>query len=151
MEKESPGKFRFTVAGAERGTNGFSFVNFTGEINEEQKLRDLYAAHDILLLTSSREGFPMVIMEAMAAGLAVIATPVGDIPNRVNGENGVVISSAEEDHVIPQMVSELRRITSSEELLLAIKQEAKNYARENFSEEKFREAYRNLLGLDQAQ
>jgi len=47
---------------------------------------------DAFILSSKREGFPMSILEAMAAGLPVIATNVGGIPEIVkDGENGILI------------------------------------------------------------
>ena len=39
------------------------------------------ACSDVLVLTSYDEGLPLVILEALANGLAVICTPVGEIPS----------------------------------------------------------------------
>ena len=47
------------------------------------KMHDLFAASDVLVLPSRNEGLPMVIVEAMASGLAVISTPVGSISDAV--------------------------------------------------------------------
>lgn len=39
---------------------------------------------DVLLISSRTEGMPMAMLEAMAAGLAVVSTPVGQIPQIIN-------------------------------------------------------------------
>ncbi len=54
---------------------------------------NLYDASDVLLLPSYAEGFPNVVIEAMARGLPVIATSIGAIPDTLtDGRNGVVIA-----------------------------------------------------------
>ena len=51
-------------------------------------------ACDLLVLNSTHEGFPHVLLEAMYAGLPVVATAVGGTPELVrDGENGLLISS----------------------------------------------------------
>ena len=50
----------------------------------------LLAESHCLLIPSYWEGMPLVLLEAAAAGIPVIATPVGNIPSIVNSENGYI-------------------------------------------------------------
>lgn len=54
-------------------------VRFAGSIPRSQVLRELSEA-DVFALASRAEGMPRALLEAMAAGLPCVATPVGDIP-----------------------------------------------------------------------
>jgi teichuronic acid biosynthesis glycosyltransferase TuaC len=49
------------------------------------------SAADALILTSQAEGSPNVIKEAMAAELPAVATPVGDVPERMRGVPGCYV------------------------------------------------------------
>jgi glycosyltransferase involved in cell wall biosynthesis len=48
----------------------------------------LYGAMDLLVLPSSVEAFPMVLIEAMACEVPVVGTPVGDVPRIITPETG---------------------------------------------------------------
>lgn len=57
-------------------------VRFLGAL-PQQELAAWYAAADMLLLASEREGWPNVLLECMACGTPVVATAVGGIPEIV--------------------------------------------------------------------
>ena len=59
-------------------------VSLLGEF-PPQRLANLYRALDVLLLTSSREGRPNVVLEAFASGTPVVATPAGGTPELFEG------------------------------------------------------------------
>lgn len=56
-------------------------------------VRPFYKQSDVFVLSSVAEGTPMTILEAMASGLAIIATNVGGIPQLVNSHNGWLVES----------------------------------------------------------
>jgi glycosyltransferase involved in cell wall biosynthesis len=63
-------------------------VVFTGQ---QEHVLPYLCAMDVFLLTSLREQMPMTILEAMAVGVPVIATRVGEIPHIIDdGINGFV-------------------------------------------------------------
>ncbi|PCJ27276.1 MAG: hypothetical protein COA96_03575 [SAR86 cluster bacterium] len=70
-------------------TIGKDVITFFGEKSD---LDEIYECIDVLVVASSSEGLSMVIIEAMARGIPVIATEVGGNPSLVyDGITGILI------------------------------------------------------------
>ena len=74
-------------------------VNFVGFVQDDQ-LRYLYETSSIFVFTSQNESFGVVLLEAMTAGLAVIATNVSALPEVV-GDAALLVN--------PDNPAEIRR------------------------------------------
>ena len=62
------------------------------------RVAELIATADILVLPSFIENLPLSIIEAMASGVAVVATPVGAVPDIVrDGETGLLVPVGDVD------------------------------------------------------
>ncbi len=65
-------------------------VSFLGVLDRQTRLPDLYANCDAFLFASVTETLGLVVLEAMASGLPVIATPAGGVVDHLrDGENGL--------------------------------------------------------------
>jgi len=69
-------------------------VEFTGYISSEDKIKRFKEAHIFAFPTYHGEGFPTVILEAMAAGMSVVTTPIAGLVNAIeNGNEGYIIQT----------------------------------------------------------
>ena len=81
---------QFVAVGA--GTNKIAAPSNLTALGIRHDMPNLYRAADLMLSTSIfGEGFPNVIAEAMACGVPVVATDVGD-SRRIVGDSGIIVS-----------------------------------------------------------
>lgn len=96
----------------------------------------------ILVLPSFTEGLPNIMLEAMACGTPVLATPVGAIPDVIkDGETGFLLRSNDPKHIAERIIELLNK----PELLEKVSVNAYNFVRGNFSYEKTLESWRRIF------
>lgn len=78
-------------------------IVFHGYIKNREKEK-LYRKADILILPSYAEGMPIVIMEALHFGCAIISTNIGAIPEIIRDGNGILISPGSIDELVNAIV-----------------------------------------------
>ena len=144
LESMASGKFRFTVAGAELRP-GYPHVVFKGIIRDPDAMSAVYADHDVFVLTSTREGHCLVVTEAMANGLVVVSTPVGDVPGRVDGSTGFLTSTIKDATVLKETVDAVIFVENDHLLMRRLKEAAIARIRKDYDPEEFRRVYRALL------
>lgn len=78
-------------------------------LGDRSDARRLVAAFDVAVLTSLSEGLPNTVMEAMSAGVPVIATAVGGTTELIdNGETGFLIPPADAQALAERLLFVLR-------------------------------------------
>lgn len=76
-------------------------------VTSESEMSAHYRCHDIFLMPSLSEGSPLSLLEAMSAGLAVVAARVGGIPDLVRHEEHGLLFDVSRDEDGAAMVCQL--------------------------------------------
>lgn len=95
-------------------------------------VHNYYAIADILVLPSHSEGSPNVLLEAMSAGLPVVATSVGGVPEiAISGTNALLVAPGDSQSFAQAM----RLVLTDGELAERLGQAAATHVKKNFSPE----------------
>jgi glycosyltransferase involved in cell wall biosynthesis len=96
---------------------------------------------DVFALPSRFEGFPLVLLEAMLAGLPTVATDVGSVAESVvDGETGVIVAPDDSR----ALASALQRLLDDEELRTKMGDRGRERARRWFTAETMAGSYELL-------
>ena len=130
----------YRATAAELGIDGF--VKFSGW-SDQQQVSKLMAQADVLVLPSYDEGLPLVILEALANGVAVVCTPVGEIPAILtNGVNACFVQPGD----ISGIAEGLQRVLKNPIFRQSLEENGRKLYEEKFSFHRF---FANLARIHQ--
>jgi glycosyltransferase involved in cell wall biosynthesis len=110
-------------------SNGLKDVGLQGPVTRKDLL-ELMSATTVLVHPSAQENSPMIIAEAMASGVPVVAASVGGIPEMIDDcVHGLLVKPDDEN----LLVQTIKRIVSDNQLRRALAQKARERATEMFS------------------
>ena len=137
QELDSELKFKLVIAGegperqrVERAAyrSGLSArVLFIGHVED---ITPYYAIADALALPSHSEGSPNVLLEAMAAGVPIVATSVGGVPEIAIAEKSALLVPARDPRLF---AAALHRLLTTPELARTLSADAKARVETHFS------------------
>ncbi|NOZ63941.1 MAG: glycosyltransferase family 4 protein [Caldiserica bacterium] len=105
-------------------------------LGKREDLPALYREMQILLLPSYREGFPNVILEAMASGVPVVATDAGGVNEIVeNSQTGFVVAKGATQEMINHVLSLLKNRKIREEMGKRSREKVAFFSIERMAEE----------------
>ena len=109
-------------------------VNFLGKVKQTEVIDLMRRAHVFCYPTSASEGFPKVVLEALASGLPVITTKVSVLPQLLSSGCGILLDDATPD----QLENAVKRICLDRDLYDAMSRNAiltaRRFSLENWSE-----------------
>lgn len=106
-----------------------SHVEFLGWVSGQRKL-DVLRQTQIYCLPSYNEGFPMGVLEAMSAGIAVVSTYAGGIPDAIShGKEGTLVDAGEPEALADALIE----LLTNQEMNQRYTQNAKQKFEQHFS------------------
>jgi len=113
-------------------------VSFLGHCERPEKI---LAGLDIYALSSDTEQMPLSVLEAMAAGLPIASTDVGDVKAMLSDQNQPFVSGRDVD----QLAKSLAALAQSDDLRKSIGQANRARVAQIYSLAAMSEAYRDIL------
>ncbi len=98
---------------------------------------ELLSAFDVFVMSSRTEGTPMVLLEAMQAGVPLVCTAVGGIPDVLEGVEGALVPSERPD----LLAAAVGRLLASDDLRSAQVASSSDVIGRRFSTELWIERY----------
>jgi len=113
-------------------------VHFLGVRSD---IPEVLGAMDVFALSSDYEGNPLSVMEAMAAGLPVVATAAGGVPNLLeNGKEGFIVQPGN----VQDLSNAMSFLLRNRELRLSLGKAARQRASERFDVSAMVQAYEEM-------
>lgn len=112
-------------------------IHFLGTRHD---IPQLMAGSDFLVLPSESEGLPFVLLEAMAAGLPIIASRVGKVPSIIgDDERGFLVNPKSSSELATALIRIFKKKYPA-----SLLEKANAYVRQNYSEQRMLDRYKKL-------
>lgn len=112
----------------EKETKRLEIEEYVSLLGERNDVPIILNALDCLVLSSFSEGFPVTILEAMSAGLPIIATDVGGNREIIkNGRSGILVKSNSSEELAKAIISLMKDRKLREKIGLTAKQQFEKY------------------------
>ncbi len=135
------GAAREEIEGVARRLGIESRVEMTGAIGQDD-IQDLYERADVFALASFAEGIPVVLMEAMAKEIPVVAPAIMGIPELIEHEvSGLLTRPARPD----QIADCVKRLAADPELSARLGSQGRRAVAERFDVHRGAEKLRDLF------
>jgi glycosyltransferase involved in cell wall biosynthesis len=124
----------------EREANDLGLADSVLFLGDCRDVAAVHASMDVAVLTSDSESLSNVILEAMAAGLPVVAYRSGGNPELIDEERGALVAAGNESEFAGAVINLLAQPGLREEL----GRNARQFAQQNFGLDKVRNRYQEL-------
>ncbi len=115
------------------------------EFTGRQNVLDYYSFLDVMLLTSVREAQPLVILEAYAAGVPVVSTRVGNVPEMLDYDDRFLASSKDAEKLAWNVKYIKNHPEEMEEIIKSNKEKVNTLYNKNDLYSTYQNLYRKLV------
>jgi glycosyltransferase involved in cell wall biosynthesis len=103
------------------------YVIFTGFV---RSIPEIYSFSDVIVLSSWSEGLPQSLIQAMAAGVPVVATAVGGVPEVViHGQTGILVEAGDSHGLAEGII----KLLKDPELCKRLTEKAKQHVMDKYT------------------
>ena len=125
------------IASSPRGSQ----IDYQGQREDIQEAMRMF---DLFLISSTEEGTPLTLLEAMSTGLPIVSTNVGGIPEVVDNKIGLLVSPKDETG----MAESIAKLVRDTALRTQLGQAARERAVANYGLEKASDTYLKILDCE---
>ena len=115
-------------------------IRFLGGL-DNRTMREKLVEYDAIVVPSESESFGIVAIEGMAAGLPVIASDVGGLPEVVSKDCGILVAPGDSD----ALANAIRKVCENPELWKKLHQNGIQHVKKNFTAKGMASKYHELF------
>lgn len=148
QELNLPAEFKMIGDFTEEETIVPANTHIVGQVHDKSILNNYYKNAHLLLLTSHRESWGLVVFEGMDMGVVPISTNVGELSTYIDEEkqNGILVKNLDQTEALSMLfINEIKRFITNRTLLEQFSSNASKTVKEMAKSCDFDNAYKKML------